>query len=136
MSPAMLSVDAVSTAYGAVQALRDVSIEVAKGEIVTLVGANGAGKSTLLMTICGDPRARTGRVVFDGRDITHAPPDEIAGLAVYLASPASSFVTGSVFSIDGGQLTSDHSRIVASASVKRSSNSVTKPNGVLRPIFK
>lgn len=82
MSPAMLSVDAVSTAYGAVQALRDVSIEVAKGEIVTLVGANGAGKSTLLMTICGDPRARTGRVVFDGRDITHLPTHEIMRLGI------------------------------------------------------
>ena len=82
MSPAMLSVEAVSTAYGAVQALRDVSIEVAKGEIVTLVGANGAGKSTLLMTICGDPRARTGRVVFDGRDITHLPTHEIMRLGI------------------------------------------------------
>ena len=82
MSPAMLSVEAVSTAYGAVQALRDVSIEVAKGEIVTLVGANGAGKSTLLMTICGDPRARTGRVVFDGRDITQLPTHEIMRLGI------------------------------------------------------
>lgn len=82
MSPAMLSVEAVSTAYGAVQALHDVSIEVAKGEIVTLVGANGAGKSTLLMTICGDPRARSGRVVFDGRDITQLPTHEIMRLGI------------------------------------------------------
>jgi branched-chain amino acid transport system ATP-binding protein len=78
----MLSVDAVSTAYGAVQALRDVSIEVAQGEIVTLVGANGAGKSTLLMTICGDPRARSGRVVFEGRDITRLPTHEIMRLGL------------------------------------------------------
>ena len=82
MSPAMLSVEAVSTAYGAVQALRDVSIEVAKGEIVTLVGANGAGKSTLLMTICSDPRARTGRIMFDGRDITQLPTHEIMRLGI------------------------------------------------------
>ena len=82
MSPAMLSVEAVSTAYGAVQALRDVSIEVAKGEIVTLVGANGAGKSTLLMTICGDPRARSGRIVFEGRDITRMPTHEIMRLGL------------------------------------------------------
>ena len=82
MSPAMLSVEAVSTAYGAVQALRDVSIEVAKGEIVTLVGANGAGKSTLLMTICGDPRARTGRIMFEGRDITQLPTHEIMRLGI------------------------------------------------------
>ncbi|WP_206035613.1 ABC transporter ATP-binding protein [Roseomonas sp. HF4] len=73
----MLAVDAVSTSYGAVQALRDVSIEVAQGEIVTLVGANGAGKSTLLMTICGDPRARAGRIAFEGRDVTQLPTHEI-----------------------------------------------------------
>nr|WP_211848807.1 ABC transporter ATP-binding protein [Neoroseomonas eburnea] len=78
----MLSVDTVSTAYGAVQALRDVSIEVAQGEIVTLVGANGAGKSTLLMTICGDPRARAGRVAFEGRDITALPTHEIMRLGL------------------------------------------------------
>ena len=62
MTAPMLAVEGVSAAYGAVQALRDVSIEVGRGEIVTLVGANGAGKSTLLMTICGEPRARAGRV--------------------------------------------------------------------------
>ena len=78
----MLSVEAVSTAYGAVQALRDVSIEVAQGEIVTLVGANGAGKSTLLMTVCGDPRARSGRVVFEGRDITQMPTHQIMRLGL------------------------------------------------------
>jgi len=77
MSAPMLAVEGVSTSYGAVQALRDVSIAVAPGEIVTLVGANGAGKSTLLMTICGDPRARAGRVVFEGRDITQQPTHEI-----------------------------------------------------------
>jgi branched-chain amino acid transport system ATP-binding protein len=82
MSPAMLSVEAVSAAYGAVQALREVSIEVAKGEIVTLVGANGAGKSTLLMTICGDPRARSGRVIFEGRDITQLPTHEVMRLGI------------------------------------------------------
>ena len=78
----MLTVEAVSTAYGAVQALREVSIEVAQGEIVTLVGANGAGKSTLLMTICGDPRARSGRIVFEGRDITQMPTHQIMRLGL------------------------------------------------------
>ncbi|MBW6398677.1 ABC transporter ATP-binding protein [Roseomonas sp. HJA6] len=78
----MLAVDTVSTAYGAVQALREVSITVAQGEIVTLVGANGAGKSTLLMTICGDPRARSGRVVFEDRDITALPTHEIMRLGL------------------------------------------------------
>ena len=69
----LLSLDGVSAGYGPVQALEDVSLHVAQGEIVTLVGANGAGKSTLLMTICGDPRARTGRILFDGQDITDLP---------------------------------------------------------------
>jgi branched-chain amino acid transport system ATP-binding protein len=78
----MLSVEDVGAAYGAVQALRDVTITVAKGEIVTLVGANGAGKSTLLMTICGDPRARAGRIVFEGRDITALPTHEIMRLGL------------------------------------------------------
>ncbi len=75
---AMLQLDNVTSAYGAVEALRGVSVEVNKGEIVTLIGANGAGKSTLLMTIFGSPRARAGRVLFEGRDITAMPLHEIA----------------------------------------------------------
>ena len=82
MSSPMLAVEAVSTSYGAVQALREVSIEVRQGEIVTLVGANGAGKSTLLMTICGDPRARAGRIVFEGSDITRLPTHRIMRLGI------------------------------------------------------
>nr|WP_198370566.1 ABC transporter ATP-binding protein [Roseomonas rosulenta] len=78
----MLSIEGVCAAYGAVQALRDVTISVAPGEIVTLVGANGAGKSTLLMTICGDPRARAGRIAFEGRDITALPTHEIMRLGL------------------------------------------------------
>ena len=72
---------ALSTAP--VEALRGVDIEVQEGEIVTLIGANGAGKSTLLMTICGTPRAAEGRVLFDGRDISHEPTHLIirAGIA-------------------------------------------------------
>jgi branched-chain amino acid transport system ATP-binding protein len=82
MSAPMLAIEGVSAAYGAVQALREVSIEVRPREIVTLVGANGAGKSTLLMTICGDPRARTGRILFEGRDITRLPTHEIMRLGL------------------------------------------------------
>ena len=74
---ALLTMQGVSTAYGAVQALTDVSLDVAQGEIVTLIGANGAGKSTLLMTLCGDPRARAGRITFDGEDITALPTHAI-----------------------------------------------------------
>ena len=73
----ILSVRGVTTFYGAIQALHGVDLEVAKGEIVTLIGANGAGKSTLLMTICGSPRARDGTVLFDGEDITGRQTFEI-----------------------------------------------------------
>ncbi|MGG5818531.1 ABC transporter ATP-binding protein [Falsiroseomonas sp. HW251] len=78
----ILTVQDLVAAYGAVQALKGVSLHVEKGEIVTLIGANGAGKSTLLMTLCGDPRARSGRVVFDGQDITDLPTHEIMRLGI------------------------------------------------------
>ncbi|HEV1998895.1 MAG TPA: ABC transporter ATP-binding protein [Xanthobacteraceae bacterium] len=74
---ALLSVRGVKTFYGSIMALKGVDLEVNAGEIVTLIGANGAGKSTLMMTICGDPRAREGKIVFDGRDITGLATHEI-----------------------------------------------------------
>jgi branched-chain amino acid transport system ATP-binding protein len=70
--------------YGTVQVLFDVDFEVDEGEIVALLGTNGAGKSTLLKAICGVVEADRGAVIFDGRDITHAPPNEIAALGVGL----------------------------------------------------
>jgi branched-chain amino acid transport system ATP-binding protein len=73
----MLKVSGVHTFYGAIEALKGVDIEIAAGEIVSLIGANGAGKSTLLMTICGNPRARAGRILFDGEDITHLPTHQL-----------------------------------------------------------
>ncbi len=75
--PPMLAVRGVATFYGAIQALHGVDLDVARGEIVTLIGANGAGKSTLLMTICGNPRARSGSITFDGEDITGLATHEI-----------------------------------------------------------
>jgi branched-chain amino acid transport system ATP-binding protein len=80
MTAPLLSVRGVKTFYGRVMALKGVDMDVNAGEIVTLIGANGAGKSTLMMTVCGNPRAREGAVVFDGRDITHLPTHEIARL--------------------------------------------------------
>jgi branched-chain amino acid transport system ATP-binding protein len=82
MTEPLLAVRGVSTFYGKIQALRNVSIDVSAGEIVTMIGANGAGKSTLMMTICGNPRAREGSVVFDGRDITRLPTHEISRLRI------------------------------------------------------
>ena len=78
----MLSVSGVYTHYGNIEALSGVDVEIAAGEIVTLIGANGAGKSTLLMTICGNPRASRGRVVFEGQDITALATHEIVGLGI------------------------------------------------------
>ncbi|MDR0247909.1 MAG: ABC transporter ATP-binding protein [Burkholderiales bacterium] len=80
----MLRVDNVHTHYGKIEALKGVSIEIRRGEIVTLIGANGAGKTTLLMTICGSPKASSGRVLFEGDDITYKPTHEIiqSGIAV------------------------------------------------------
>ena len=75
---ALLSVERVDAFYGKIQALRSVDVEVNRGEIVTLIGSNGAGKSTLMMTIFGQPRARAGRVVFDGDEITDLPAHQIA----------------------------------------------------------
>jgi branched-chain amino acid transport system ATP-binding protein len=73
----LLSLSRVTAFYGAIQALRGIDLTVDQGEIVTLIGANGAGKSTLMMTICGNPRARSGVVVHDGQDITQWPTHEI-----------------------------------------------------------
>ncbi|MFD1225761.1 ABC transporter ATP-binding protein [Pseudochrobactrum kiredjianiae] len=78
----LLVIDKVETYYGNICALKGVDVTVQPGEIVTLIGANGAGKSTLMMTIFGTPRARTGRIIFDGKDITTMPPHEIAKLRI------------------------------------------------------
>ena len=82
MSGALLTVRGVRAFYGSIMALKGVDIDVAKGEIVSLIGANGAGKSTLMMTICGNPRARDGTIKFDGRDITGLATHEIARLRI------------------------------------------------------
>ncbi|WP_233885923.1 ABC transporter ATP-binding protein [Paraburkholderia flagellata] len=80
----MLKLEKVHTHYGAVEALAGVSIEVNKGEIVTLIGSNGAGKTTLMMTVCGTPRASAGKVTFEGEDITRTPTHDIMrkGMAI------------------------------------------------------
>ena len=74
----------LSARYGAVAALRDVSLEVRAGELVALIGANGAGKSTLLRAIAGLVAPAAGRVTFDGRDVTGQAPEAMirAGVAL------------------------------------------------------
>ena len=78
----LLSIRGVETFYGNVQALKGVSLDVGKGEIVTLIGANGAGKSTLMMSVFGNPRARAGSITYKGRDITGLETHEIARLRI------------------------------------------------------
>jgi branched-chain amino acid transport system ATP-binding protein len=77
-----LLVESLDVYYGAVHALKGVSLRVEAGEIVTLIGANGAGKTTLLRTISGIVPARAGHVRFEGKDITKVPAHEIVGLGV------------------------------------------------------
>ena len=78
----LLAVRELSVGYDGVTVLGAVEIEVGEGEIVALLGTNGAGKSTLLRAIGGVVEADHGAIVFDGRDITHLPPDEIARLGI------------------------------------------------------
>ena len=80
----MLAVENLTTKYGALSALRDASLTVNRGELVALVGPNGAGKTTLLSTVIGLIRPASGRVVFDGTDITGRDPASLvaSGLAL------------------------------------------------------
>jgi branched-chain amino acid transport system ATP-binding protein len=79
----MLTVDGLTTDYGPVRAVDDVSFDVKPGTVTSVLGANGAGKTSLLRTICGLVRPTAGRVELEGRDITRAPVEEIVrrGLA-------------------------------------------------------
>jgi len=82
---ALLEVQDIHTFYGAIQALRGVSLQVEEGEVVTIIGSNGAGKSTTLRSISGLTPARTGRVVFEGQDITRLPAHEIVSCGIALS---------------------------------------------------
>lgn len=80
----MLEVQSLRVDYHKVPAVRDLSFRVAEGEVVCLVGPNGAGKSTTTMAICGVKRATSGRILFDGNDISRFSPEKIAGMGVSL----------------------------------------------------
>ena len=79
---ALLTVDKLRAGYGPIDALHDVSLTVAAGEIVAMIGANGAGKTTTLMTLSGVVKPRAGRLEFDGYDLTRKPPHEIVRLGL------------------------------------------------------
>jgi branched-chain amino acid transport system ATP-binding protein len=78
----MLKISNVETFYGKIQALRGVNININEGEIVSLIGSNGAGKSTLLMTISGVNKAKTGSIIFEGKNIEKYEPHDIVNLGI------------------------------------------------------
>jgi branched-chain amino acid transport system ATP-binding protein len=81
----MLKLESVKISYGAIQAVKGVSLEVREGEVVTIIGANGAGKSTLLKAIVGLQPVAEGRVLIDGKDTTAVPGHQRVGLGVALS---------------------------------------------------
>ncbi len=81
----LLEVSRIHARYGSIEALKGVSLEVAEGEVVTLIGSNGSGKSTTLRAICGLTPASEGKIVFSGENITHVPAHEIVARGISLA---------------------------------------------------
>jgi len=82
MTDIVLSVHDVHTYYGSIHALQGISLEVARGEIVTLIGGNGAGKSTTLNSICGIVHARSGEILLNGADLVGTPAHQITARGV------------------------------------------------------
>ncbi|MDC7233434.1 MAG: ABC transporter ATP-binding protein [Spirochaetales bacterium] len=78
----MLKIKNISTYYGNIQALKDITIDVSEGEIITLIGANGAGKSTTLMSLCGIVPVKSGSIEFEGQEISKMNPDRIVSLGI------------------------------------------------------
>ena len=81
----MLELDDVHTHYGSIEALKGVSLEVKEGEVVTMIGSNGAGKSTTLRSITGLTPASSGKIVFEGENITRVPAHEIVSRGIALS---------------------------------------------------
>ena len=81
----MLKLESVKVSYGAIQAVKDVSLEVRAGEVVAIIGANGAGKSTLLKCIAGLEPAAGGRILVDGEDCTMMPAHQRVGIGIAMS---------------------------------------------------
>jgi len=81
----LLEISAVRARYGGIEALKGVSLTVGEGEVVTLIGSNGAGKSTTLRAVAGLTPASSGRITFEGEDITAVPADEIVTRGIALS---------------------------------------------------
>jgi branched-chain amino acid transport system ATP-binding protein len=78
----MLRIQNISTGYGDIAVLKNISLHISRGEIVTLIGANGAGKTTLLNTICGIVRARSGSIIYNDQPISACSADRIVRLGI------------------------------------------------------
>jgi branched-chain amino acid transport system ATP-binding protein len=78
----VLEIQDLEVSYGSISALQGISVKVEKGSIVTLVGANGAGKTTTLRTVSGVVKARSGKILFDGEEITNFPPHKIVARGI------------------------------------------------------
>ena len=76
---AMLEVNNINVFYGSIHAVKDISFQVEKGEIISLIGANGAGKTTILQTVSGLLKSTTGSIVFNNQDLMHIPAHKIVG---------------------------------------------------------
>ena len=85
----LLEVNHIDVHYGDFLALKDVSIHVEPGTIVSLIGANGAGKSTIMNTICGLNKPTKGDIIFDGQNIAGKKPNQIARLGLSMAPEGS-----------------------------------------------
>ena len=81
----MLKLNSVKVSYGAIEAVKGVSLEVRKGEVVTIIGANGAGKSTLLKSIVGLEAVKEGHIYIDGKECTYVPSHKRVGLGVAMS---------------------------------------------------
>lgn len=81
----MLTVQDIHTYYGNIHALHGLSLEIEQGEIITLIGSNGAGKTTTLSTICGLLTPRSGKVIFEGKDITGTSADKVTAMGMALS---------------------------------------------------
>ena len=87
--PELLRLESVSRRFGGLQALQDVSLEIGRGEVLGLIGPNGAGKTTLVNVITGVHRASSGRVLYEGRDITRFHPYQTARAGLARGHPIS-----------------------------------------------
>ena len=78
----MLTVEDINVYYGAIHAIKGISLDVPDGEIVALIGSNGAGKSTTLRTISGLMKPKTGKILYEGNDIAGVPAHKIVGMGL------------------------------------------------------